>query len=229
MRDYFPGKNEYCLSHDLEGFGPLWTIPRQFQVTTTIHTSDYKYCSVSGHWISDPDDAVDLSASPGIFWEVLKVANPVWLQAGPDHICSVGNADLDIGAPARGLLEELSKRPYDESALRRIPDLDPLSEPALCDHATTMRTGYLLDTCRIVQWQGLIKPERCLLEVMANPVRYREDAVAQFFSAPVAICRRFEALDPSAFANNQSINLAIIPRRRSDHACHIKQFHDDEK
>ena len=209
---YFGGKNEVCLAHEDSGYSRLWTTARPFVIEREVHQNRYGSCSVTGHWFGAPRATVHLSASDLDCQQIKIAANPVMLQAAPDHICGVGHASPEVRRTDRAILEGSDKYRYDPYPLDSFPMYETPSDFSECEDSAKPRSVWLHRSYRIVDRLGGMRVEQCMIAFLDEPDDAFPDAEPTYLSADVSVCHRFEHLDRHR-DDGRLVRVAILRRQ----------------
>jgi hypothetical protein len=228
VRHYFVGKGEDCLYKEKNGYSPLWTSARSFNVEREVHVDRYGSCSIIGHW-ADNREAREIMTAARHDCAIIEASEaPVLLQSGPGHICGVGPSDPGLRIQDRSLREGGTKY---EDMLEKLENRPLFSAPLTrdaCEKLTATRSGWLHRSYRIVDRQGSERIEQCMIAILDSPEDEFKNAKPAYLSADVSVCRRFELLDRQR-DHGRAVRLAILRRATGDHACSVERTGINDK
>lgn len=228
VSSYFGGKDERCAAHEESGYSRLWTTTRPFDIAREVHQNRYGSCSISGYWLGAPRALAHLSASDRNCQKIKITANPVMLQAAPDHVCGVGHASPEERRADRAILEGPDKYRYDPYPLDTVPLYESLSDFGQCEGSTTPSSVWLHRSYRIVERLGGMRVEQCMIAILDSPDDAFPDTEPTHLSADVSVCHRFEQLDRNR-SEGWHVRIAVLQRPTGDHACLVERIETNDQ
>ena len=228
VRHYFAGKGEDCFYKEKNGYSPLWTSARPFNVEREIHLNRYGSCSITGHWVDNPEGREIMTAARQDC-EVIETSDaPVLLQSGPGHICGVGPSDPEPRMQDRSVREGRAKYEGKPEKLDNHPFFPAPPASDACESVTATRSGWLHRSYRIVDRLARARIEQCMIAILNDPDDAFKNVEPVYLSADVSVCRRFELLDRQR-DHGRVVRLAILRRATGDHACSVQRTGINDK